>query len=138
MLDNRVISDLANGDVANLEFPNEVAQVATGKNGNSIYAYQASGHTCNLTLRVLRGSGDDKWLNSRFYEYKNDPPSFVLLIGQLIKRAGDGKQNVTSDIYSLGGGIITKLPEVKENVDGDVEQAISIWAITFTNSDRSL
>jgi hypothetical protein len=138
LLDARILSDFADGDVGALEFSNDIATVKTGKNGNSIYAFNAQGATCTLTLRIIRGSGDDKYLNGRFYEYKNDPPSFVLLACQITKRAGDGEGNITSDTYTLSGGIITKPPAVKENTDGDTEQAVAIWTITFTNSDRAL
>lgn len=138
LVDSRIFSDLADGDCGSLEFPNDIVAVKTGKNHNRIYAYNATGETCNLTLRLIRGSADDKYLLSRYYEYKNDPPSFVLLGTQITKRAGDGKGNIAADTYTLGGGIITKLPAVKENVEGDTEQAVSIWPITFTNSDRTI
>ena len=138
IVDSRIISDQADGDCGSLEFPNDIVAVKTGKNHNRIFAYNATGETCTLTLRLIRGSADDKYLNSRFYEYKNDPPAFVLMDAQITKRAGDGKGNVTADTYTLGGGIITKLPTVKENVEGETEQAVAIWPITFTNSDRAL
>ena len=138
MVDMRIFSDLADGDCGSLEFPNDIVAVKTGKNHNRIYAYNATGETCTLTLRLIRGSKDDKYLTARFYEYKNDPPTFILMSTQITKRAGDGHGNVTGDIYTLGGGIITKLPAVKENVDGDTEQAVAIWVITYTNSDRTL
>jgi len=138
ILDGRIFSDFADGDCGSLEFPNDIAAVKTGKNHNRIYAYNATGETCNFTLRIICGSADDKYLTARFYEYKNDPPSFVLIDGQITKRAGDGKGNVTGVTYTLGGGIITKLPAVKENADGETDQAVAIWAITFTNSDRTL
>jgi len=138
MVDARIFSDQADGDCGSLEFPNDIVTVKTGKNHNRIFAYNATGETCNLTLRLIRGSADDKYLLSRFYEYKNDPPEFVLMTCQITKRAGDGKGKVTADTYSLGGGIITKLPAVKENMEGDTEQAVSIWVITFTNSDRAI
>ena len=134
---NWILADFANGDTANLEIPNDLAAVAVGKNGNAIYAYNAQGNMSTLTLRLLVGSRDDQRMNSRFYEYKNDPPSFSLIKGQVTKRTGDG-QTVTPVVYTLSGGIITKLPVVKENVEGDVEQAVAVWAITFASTDRSI
>jgi hypothetical protein len=56
IINTRIMSDLADGDVAVLEFPNNMAEVKTGKNGNSIYALNESGKNAELTLRVIRGS----------------------------------------------------------------------------------
>ena len=134
----RVLKDLADGDVAMLEFPNDIAGVKTGKNGNSIYAFNATGRTANGTVRVLLGSADDKYLNARYNEYRNDPASFPLIEGEFVKRVGDGQGNVASVTYRLGGGIIQKLPTVKENTEGDTEQAVAVWGILFTNSDRAI
>ncbi|GBR74824.1 hypothetical protein NO1_1932 [Candidatus Termititenax aidoneus] len=138
ILDGRPIVDVGDGDVANLEFPNDIVAVKTGKNGNSIYAFNATGNMSTLTLRVLVGSADDKWLNSRFYEYKNDPPAFITFDASFVKRAGDGKGNIAPITYTMSGGIITRLPAAKENAEGDTEQAVAVYTISFTNADRSL
>ena len=139
IIDSRPITDLADGDCVNLEFSNEKAAVKTGKNNNSIYAYNASGRQADVTLRVIRGSADDKYLNGRNTEYENDPPSFVLMTGNFIKRVGDGTGKVaTADTYICSGGIIKKTPSVKENVEGDTEQAVAIYEIFFANCERTL
>lgn len=134
----RIVADLADGDTALLEFPNNLAEGKVGKNGNTIYAFNATGKTVNVTLRVLRGSADDKYLNSRMQEYLNDPASFILIEGEFIKRAGDGRGNITADIYRLSGGIVQKMPGAKENQEGDTEQSVAIWNLTFANSNRVL
>jgi hypothetical protein len=134
----RVFRDLADGNVGMIEFPNNLVEVKNGKNGNRIYALNAQGGIANLTLRLIRGSSDDKYLNSRLAEYRNDPASFILMDGEFVKRVGDGQGNVTSDVYRLDGGIIQKVPGVKDNVEGDTEQAVSIWNITFGNTNRAM
>ena len=136
IIDTRILNDLGTGDVANLEFPNNLVEAKPGKNGNTIYAYNASGKLANVTLRVLRGSSDDKYLASRMQEYINDPAAFVLIAGEVIKRVGDGAGNITNDIYTMKGGVIQKIPGGKENVEGDTEQALSIYVIVFANNDR--
>lgn len=136
IIDSRILNDLGTGDVASLEFPNNLCEAKTGKNGNVIYAYNASGKVANVTLRVIRGSADDKYLASRMQEYINDPAAFVLIAGEFIKRVGDGAGNITSDIYTMKGGVIQKIPGGKENVEGDTEQALSIYVILFANNDR--
>lgn len=137
-IDDRNFNDFGDGDVINLEFPNNLVEGKVGKNGNVIYAYNSTGNLVTATVRVLRGSSDDKFLNSKLISYKQDPPSFVLMAGEFIKNVGDGQGNVTKDIYKLAGGIIQKYPGAKENVEGDTEQALSIYIILFANNDRAL
>jgi hypothetical protein len=134
----RIMRDLADGDTAMLELPNNIVEVKTGKNGNSIYAFNATGRTSTVTVRVIRGSADDKYLNARYNEYLNDRAAFPLLEGEFVKRVGDGTGAVTSDTYRLSGGVIQKFPVVKENVEGDTEQSVAAWTILFTNTDRAL
>ncbi len=134
----RVLKDLADGDCGNLDFPNNMVEVKKGKNGNTIYAINASGDVCTYTVRVLRGSADDKYFNAQMALYKKDPAAYVLLDGEFVKRAGDGLGNVTNDVYRVSGGIIQKMPNAKENVDGDTEQAVTVWQLIFGQTDRSL
>lgn len=138
IIDSRVIKDLADGDVGMLDFPNNLVEAKNGKGGNTIYALNVQGKVATLNLRVLRGSADDKYLNSRMNEYLNDPATFILFTGEIVKRAGDGQGNVTADIYRNAGGIIQKMPAVKENVEGDTEQSVTIWQIIYANNDRTM
>lgn len=138
ILDGRILNDLANTDTCTLEFPNNLVEAKAGKNGNVIYAFNASGKLVNVKLRILKGSSDDKYLNSRLLQYQSDPAAFVLFQGVFIKRAGDGKGNVTNDIYVITGGIISKIPMTKENVEGDTEQSVSIYEMVFGNADRNM
>lgn len=134
----RILADLADGDTGSLDFPNNLLEVKTGKNGNTIYAFNATGKVCTYTTRVLRGSADDKYLNAQMNLYLRDPAAYVLLDGEFIKRAGDGQGNVTHDIYRVGGGAVQKMPNAKENVEGDTEQAVTVYQIIFANTERSL
>lgn len=132
----RILSDFGNGEVANITFPNELVNVAIGKNGNAIYALNQAGNQADAVLRILRGSGDDKFLNSAFATQKQDLPSTVLATYEFTARLGDGEGNITNDDYLLTGGVFTKHVEVKENVEGDVEQALSIYNLKFTKVIR--
>lgn len=134
----RILVDLADADTGVLEFPNNLVEAKTGKNGNTIYAFNSTGKVVTLTLRIMRGTTDDKYLNGEMNSFLNDPASYVLLDGEVVKRVGDGQGNITNDVYSLDGGIIQKMPAAKENVEGDTEQAITIWQIIFANSNRGL
>lgn len=138
IIDSRILNDGADGDTAVLEFPNNLVEAKAGKNGNMIYAFNASGKLVNVTLRLIRGSADDKYMQSRLQEYINDPASFVMVEAEFIKRIGDGSGATTSDIYQLPGGAFLKMPGAKENVAGDTEQAVSVYALVFANSQRSM
>ncbi len=137
-LNNRVLVDLATGSVAELKFPNDIAVVKTGKNGNSIYGLNESGKQCELTVHVLRASADDKFLNALLSQQNANFAGFPLMIGQFVKKIGDGKTVITSDTYLMSGGVFTKQVEAKSNVEGDTDQSISIYTIKFSNSPRAI
>lgn len=137
-IQNRVFTDLADGNCVELTFPNDIANVKTGKNGNSIYGLNESGKQAEAKVRVLRGSADDKFLNNLLTQQQNNFAGTVLLIGQFIKKIGDGKGNITSDTYIMSGGVFTKQVEAKSNVEGETEQSISIYTIRYSNAPRVL
>lgn len=137
-INGRVLADFADGDIANLDFPNNLVEAKTGKNNNTIYAFNATGRVVTATVRLIRGSSDDKFLNSEMNSFINDPASYLLLESEFIKRVGDGQGTITQDVYRLSGGVIHKLPTVKENVEGDVESAVVVWEIQFANTDRTI
>jgi hypothetical protein len=138
MINTRILTDFADGDCANFEIPNNLVEVKQGKNGNAIYAYNASGLQVNATMHIIAGSADDKYLNSEMCSYQNDPPAYTLLAGEFVKRVGDGAGNITSIIYKMAGGVIQKMIPTKENVNGDTEQGVSVYTIVFANNKRTL
>lgn len=137
-IQNRVLADLADGNCVELTFPNDIASVKTGKNGNSIYGLNESGKQCEVKIRVLRGSADDKFLNNLLAQQQANFAGFTLLIGQFIKKVGDGLGNITSDTYIMSGGVFTKIPEGRTNVEGESEQSVSIYTLKFSNAPRVL
>lgn len=136
IIGTRTFKDLATGDCVSLAFPNNLAEAKVGKNGNTLYAFNSSGKQTTVTIRVIRGSADDKHLASEMSSFINDPAAYVLLSGEFIKRVGDGNGNITADIYLMRGGIVQKIPDAKENVEGDTEQAVSIYQLLFANGGR--
>lgn len=137
-INNRVLADLGDGEVVGMTFPNDIASVKTGKNGNAIYGLNESGKQCEVKVRVIRGSADDKFLNALLAQQKANFAGFPLMIGQFIKKLGDGAGNITSDTYIMGGGVFTKEVEAKSNVEGETEQSISIYTMRFSNAPRVL
>ena len=137
-LRDRVFADFEDGDYAVLTFPNDIAALKTGKDGNTIYALNETGRQAELVIRVLRGSSDDKFLQNILAEQRNDFSGFVTLEGELVKRVGDGQGNITTDTYLVTGGVFTKNVEVKSNAEADTDQSVSVYTIAFGNNTRTL
>ena len=132
-----VLADFADGDVAELKFPNDLVEVVNGKNDNAIYALNAKGKMGDLTLKLLRGSPDDIFLTVQTNAMVNgDFPSYVLLNGNFTKRIGDGSGRVSNDRYLALGGVVAKLPDATSSSDGKTEQAISQYTVKFAKVIR--
>ena len=132
----RPLNDLADDDISTVSFPNEIVSVNTGKNRNTVYALNETGNNSEVTLRVIMNSSDDKYLNGLLAAQQRDLPSFTLMTGQFTKRVGDGSGNISHNTYPLQGGVFTKLPDVKDNVNGDKEQAIITYNLKFALAPR--
>jgi hypothetical protein len=137
-INTRLITDLAHGEVAKLTYESDLVTIKTGKNGNCIYAKNETGNQATLELHVLRGSADDKFLNGELSSYNADPSRYVLMSAELTKVLGDGTGKVNQDTYILTGGVITKAVEASSNVEGDVEQAVSLYTMKFALAPRAI
>lgn len=131
------LNDFPDNDIASLELPNNLMEISTGKDGNTIFALNEAGNNATLTLRVLMSSNDDKRLNGLV------PPSegfarYVLLNGSVVKQVGDGAGNVSYNTYLLSGGMVQKKPAIKSNVNGDTQQAVVEYVIQFANAARAI
>lgn len=138
ILNEAVLTDLADGDVGTLDFPNDIMAMSTGKNKNTIFAKDESGCNAELVIRVPRGSSDDKRLNGLFQAQENNFTGFVLLSGAVVKRLGDGAGNITYDTYPLEAGMFRRAVDVASNVNGDTNQGVSIYTIRFALATRAL
>lgn len=134
---DRVLNDFADGDSSTITFNNDLVGVKTGKNGNTIYALNETGNNAVAQLRIMLGSSDDVFLQSKIPVSGKNFPSTILANGQFVKNLGDGEGNVSRDVYSLAGGIITRLVDGKTNVEGDTQQGVSVYNITFASAKRS-
>lgn len=135
-LNGNVFADQAYGDISRITFPNELINLKTGKNGNTVYAQNAAGFNASLELRLMRGSSDDQFMNALILAPGVSFPSQTLLSGTFVKSLGDGQGNVLSDTYTLGGGVISKEVDGKENVDGDTDQAVAVYMVKFASATR--
>lgn len=138
ILNERVIKDMADGSIVEIAYPNDRVAITTGKNDNTVYAEDRTGSNATLTLRVIRGSADDRWLNGLSIQQNRDLPSFTLLRGAFTKRVGDGYGSISYDNYVLIGGVFTKYPETQENLQGETEQGSTVYTITFAKAERAL
>jgi len=138
IINNRVLRDFADGDCVTLSFANEIASVKTGKNGNSIYGLNESGRQCDVEMRLIRGSSDDQFLNNLLSQQTFNFSGFILMIGEFIKKVGDGAGNITNDTYIMSGGVFTKPVPAKTNTDGDVEQSVSVYSMKFSLTPRAI
>lgn len=134
----RVFNDLAEGTVSSITFPNNLVDLKTGKNANTIFAKNATGNNGEMALRLVRGSSDDRFLQAQLASSEQDFASTVLCTGEFVKRLGDGMGNVNRDVYSLSGGVIMKNVEGSENVEGGIDQGVAVWNIKFAFVQRSI
>ncbi len=137
VLSNQPMVDVADGDWFTLTFPNTLAEVKTGKNGNSIFASNAMGQQAEATLRLLRGSANDLFLDALLQQQIQDFSTFITLSGTFSKRIGDGQGNITPDQYVASGGIFTQEVDAKSNAEGDTEQSVSVYRMKFANVQRA-
>lgn len=131
------LTDFADGDIGNLEIPNNLFAMQTGKDGNTIFALDESGQNATLTVRVLMSSNDDKRLNGLIPKSESFAET-ILMTGAVVKQVGDGQGNVSYNTYTLAGGMIQKKPDIKTNVNGDTTQAVVTYTIMFANGNRAI
>lgn len=131
------LNDFADGDIGSLSLPNNMFEMQTGKNGNTIFALDESGNNATLTVRVLMSSNDDKRLNGMIPKSKGFAQS-VLATGSVVKQVGDGQGNVSYNTYLLAGGMVQKKPDIKSNVNSDASQAVVEYVIQFAEANRAI
>lgn len=136
-IDGRIISDLADADSISFAPEEELAVVKAGKNGNSIFSENRKGKMGKLTLRLVLGSPDDKYLNSRLHEQLLDFSKFILLAATYSKRSGDGGGKQTTVVYQFSGGLFSKAIPAKTSSEGDTEQSVAVYEMMYANHDRS-
>lgn len=138
VLNGNVFNDLATDDVTTIELPNDLTNVKTGKGGNSLIAFSPQGLNSNLSLKVVRGSSDDQFMNNLLSSMLKNFVNTTLLSGSFTKQVGDGNGGFRNDVYKLSGGTISKIPGAKDNAAGDPEQSATVYSVKFTNCTRNI
>lgn len=138
ILNDRPIRDFTDGSTIELAYQNDRVGVSTGKNNNTVFAENRQGTNAVLTIRLVRGSKDDKYFNGLSIKQDKDLPTFQLMNGSFTKRVGDGTGNVTFDNYVLLGGAFQRFPDIQENLVGETEQGTTVYTIIFAKAERAL
>lgn len=131
------LKDFADGDIGTLEVNNDLFSMQTGKNGNTIFAYDEAGRNATLTVRILMSSNDDKRLNGLIPRAEGFAGT-ILVNGSVVKMVGDGEGNISYNTYFLKGGLVQRMPNMSSNVNGEVQQAVVEYTIAFANAERSI
>ena len=134
---DRIGSDLANGDCVTITFPNELHGMANGKDGNALAAHNEQGHIAELTIRTIKGGAFDKYLNSFVTAWKNRSDDFAPASAECTKIISTeaGRVNETVSL-----GFIFPIANVgtKTNTDGDVDQMVCEYRFRAGTSSRAL
>lgn len=136
-VNGRQLTALADGDCVVITYPNELSSLKTGKNGNNIGVHNEAGRNADVQIRLIKGSGDDKFFTSIVNAWKNRLDTFEPMTATFTKTiVVDGGK--ASEIVSCSFGLPVKDIETKENVEGDTEQAISVITLRFGDHSRSI
>lgn len=134
---DRILSNFANGDCTIVTFPNELHGMANGKDGNSLAAHNEQGNIAELEMRIIKGSADDKYLNSFILAWKNHSDEFAPATVECTKMitTETGRVNET---LSLGFIFPSNQIETRSNTDGDTDQMVSVYRFRAGTSSRAL
>jgi hypothetical protein len=135
-INDEVVTDLADSDCVQIEFPESIGVMKLSKDGNAVYAFKYTGLQVRVTIRVVRGSYDDQILNGLMQQFIQAPDLFTLMTAFFVKRIGDGAGNIVSEVYQLAGGIFEKIPGATMNTEGDTNQSVSVYTMLFRNNSR--
>lgn len=133
-----VLADFAEGTVAELSAPNELSSMTTGYNGNSLAAHNEPGRQCELTIRLVKGSKDDKRFNEFYTMWKNRDLRFRPITMTFTKYVAHSDGSMTNDKVSCYAGFPAGQPVQSTDTAGNIEQVVSVYMIRFGDSERSL
>ena len=133
-----ILSDLADGTVAELSAPNELSTTTTGYNGNSLGSHNEPGRQRECTLRVVKGSSDDKRFNKNYNLWKNRDMRFRPLKMTFTKNVAHEDGSVTRDTVECFFGLPSGQPVQMQDTAGNTEQVVSVYMLRFGNSERSM
>jgi hypothetical protein len=153
------LKGFAFGDVARLEYNDDMVNIQAGFNLNTAFAFNMDGFRPTLTLRLLRGSDDDGLFNKVCEMYTNgllknestfNNEYFInMSISKTLKTLAsaeskglgegwDGKVVDLTEVFDLNAGVIQRKPGTVTNVQGDLEQTVVEYILVFAFAKRRL
>lgn len=138
VLNGHVFHDLADQDCGKIVYDEDVSKLKVGKDGNAVIGLNQQGRSGTLTIRVVLGSADDKYLNGLLAAYLTDSAGYVLDLGSLFKNVGDGQGNRNSVVYQMAGGVPKRNPEATINTEGDPAQSVAEWTWLISQISRAI
>jgi hypothetical protein len=135
---DRVFNDFSDNDVSTVVYNEDLVMDSVGKNQNTIFAKNEKGNAATLTMRLIRCSSDDRFMERKLAAMNRNFPATLSASGEFVKRIGDGNGNVYRDVTQLQGGMISRRSDSKDNVSGDTEQGTVIYIMRFASAVRSI
>lgn len=136
-VNGRILTDFADGDVAVVSYPNDLHGLRNGKNRNALAAHNEQGNQAELQLRIIKGSPDDKYLNSQVIAWKNHSDDFAPLNAELTKVIKvDG--GTTNEVTTLDFMFPSRNVDTRTNTDGETDQEVAIYNFRAGVSERAL
>lgn len=132
------LSDFADGIVAEITAPNEASTTHTGYNGNSLGAHNEPGRQRQVTLRLVKGSDDDKRFNTSYTFWQNRDLRFKPLKMEFTKRVSHSDGSVTNETQQCLFGLPLNPPVPMVDTTGNTDQVVSVYTFRFGNSKRTL
>lgn len=133
-----VLSDFADGTVAELSVPNELSSSTTGYNGNCLGAHNEPGRQRECNLRLVKASGDDKRFNKNYNLWKNRDIRFKPLKMWFTKSIAHSDGSVTKDTVECFFGLPAGQPVQLADTTGNTDQVVSEYMLRFGNSERTM
>lgn len=127
----QLFTTLSNKSTVVIEPPNDLVNVDIGKNGNAIFANIRKGELGDMELRPLMANVDHVFLNAQLAQWRANSAAYVLMNGSFTKVFGDGLGNIKRFAYTLNGGVVRRNVRAEENVEGEVDQAVAAFKLTF-------
>lgn len=130
IINERIISELANSTSVDLTPPSELVQMNIGKNGHILVGENAQGKMTDLKIRIVLGGSDDKFLNSLLTQANQRLSTFVPLtckVSHIVRNA----EEVNLVQHILGEGVFAQLIPASMNAEGDTEQAVAVYSFKF-------
>lgn len=135
----RVLTDFADGTIFDIDYVSDLINSTTGKEGNTVFVKDERGRNGKGSMRILKGSSDDNYLNGLFTDMKSSFGSGTkILTIDIVRKIVDGTGTTLTESFNLQGCLLTQMPKTSVNVHGDTEQAISVWNMVAADVNRSI